>query len=119
MAGFKLYTSNRLESLLDALASIVGNPLVSPMASEVIVVQSKGMERWLSMGLAQKFGIWMNCRFPFPNKFVWEIFASVVPELPAPSLFSPRVTTWRIMGLLPDYSKKPSFDIIAHYLDAK
>ncbi|MGD9578025.1 MAG: exodeoxyribonuclease V subunit gamma, partial [Syntrophorhabdus sp.] len=45
MAGLKLYPSNRLEALLDALASVVKEPLSSPLESEVIVVQSKGMER--------------------------------------------------------------------------
>jgi exodeoxyribonuclease V gamma subunit len=117
MAGFKLYTSNRLESLLDGLASVVSEPLASPMVSEVIVVQSKGMERWLSMELAKKLGIWMNCRFPFPNKFVWEMFAAVIPELPDLSLFSPQVMTWRIMKQLPEYIQRPAFDIIANYID--
>lgn len=116
MAGFKLYTSNRLESLLDALASVVSEPLLSSLASEVIVVQSKGMERWLSMELARKLGIWMNCRFPFPNKFVWEVFSAVVKELPVLSLFSPQVMTWRIMKLIPEYIQKPAFDIITNYL---
>jgi exodeoxyribonuclease V gamma subunit len=116
MAGLKLYTSNRLESLLDALASVVRGPLASPLEKEVIVVQSKGMERWLSMELAKKFGIWMNCRFPFPNKFVWELFAATIPELPDLSILSPKVMTWRIMKLLPEYMQKPAFDIITNYL---
>ena len=116
MAGFKLYTSNRLESLLDALTSVVGEPLSSPLESEVIVVQSKGMERWLSMELAKKFGIWMNCRFPFPNKFVWEMFAAVVPDLPDVSRLSPQVMTWSIMRLLPQHQHAPDFDVINKYL---
>ena len=116
MTGLKLYTSNRLESLRDALASVVEKPLASPLESEVIVVQSKGMERWLSMELAKKFGIWMNCRFPFPNKFVWEMFNTVIHDIPDISQYSPRLTTWMIMRLLPDYLHKPDFDVINNYL---
>ncbi|HPP07230.1 MAG TPA: exodeoxyribonuclease V subunit gamma, partial [Syntrophorhabdaceae bacterium] len=61
MAGLKLYHSNRLEKLVDALASILNTPLSSPFKTEIIVVESKGMERWLSMRLAERFGIWTNC----------------------------------------------------------
>jgi exodeoxyribonuclease V gamma subunit len=116
MAGFKLYTSNRLESLLDALASVVGEPLSSPFESEVIVVQSKGMERWLSMELAKEFGIWMNCRFPFPNKFVWEMFNAVIHDIPDISQYSPQVMTWSIMRLLPEHLHTSDFDVINNYL---
>jgi len=116
MAGLKLYTSNRLESLLDALASVVEEPLPSPLESEVIVVQSKGMERWLSMELAKKFGIWMNCRFPFPNTFVREMFTVFIHDIPDISQYAPQVTTWSIMRLLPDYLHMPDFEVINNYL---
>lgn len=116
MAGFKLYTSNRLESLRDALADVVGEPLSSPLAPEVIVVQSRGMERWLSMELARKFGVWMNCRFPFPNRFVWEMFRLILTDVPDISVFSPQTMVWRIMGLLPEYLDKPAFEVLCNYL---
>ena len=52
MAGLRLYTSNRLEILAQRLAEVLGRPLASPLDREVIVVQSSGMERWLSMQLS-------------------------------------------------------------------
>lgn len=116
MAGLKLYTSNRLEALLDALASVVKEPLSSPLESEVIVVQSKGMERWLSMELAKKFGIWMNCRFPFPNKFIWEMFHVFMDDIPDISQYGPQMMTWTIMRLLPGYLHMPDFEVINNYL---
>jgi exodeoxyribonuclease V gamma subunit len=116
MAGLKLYTSNSLESLRDALASVVEEPLPSPLEREVIVVQSKGMERWLSMELAKKFGIWMNCRFPFPNTFVREMFTVFIHDIPDISQYTPQVTTWSIMRLLPDYLNMPGFEVIKNYL---
>jgi exodeoxyribonuclease V gamma subunit len=119
MAGLTLYTSNRLESLLDALASVVGEPLSSALESEVIVVQSKGMERWLSMELAKKFGIWMNCQFPFPNKFVWEIFNTIIHDIPDISQYAPQATTWSIMRLLPEYMETSGFDVINNYLEGE
>ena len=44
-----LYTSNRMEVLVDTLAAALRKPLASAFAKEVIVVQSRGMQRWLSM----------------------------------------------------------------------
>ena len=41
----RLFVSNRLEVLAEQLAAVLQTPLSSPLAPEVIVVQSKGMER--------------------------------------------------------------------------
>jgi len=59
--SFTVYTSNRMEMLADRLAELFARPLPSPLASEVIVVQSKGMQRWLAMELARRHGVWANC----------------------------------------------------------
>ena len=40
-----VFTSNRLEILADALARVLEKPLATPLAKELILVQSKGMER--------------------------------------------------------------------------
>jgi exodeoxyribonuclease V gamma subunit len=65
--GLILYTSNRLKILADKLAHVLSAPLASPLQPEIILVQSKGMERWVSMELARHNGICANCRFPFRN----------------------------------------------------
>ena len=49
MPTLKLFTSNRLETLADELAEVIRTPLASPFDKEVLVVQSRGMERWISM----------------------------------------------------------------------
>ncbi|MBN2105816.1 MAG: exodeoxyribonuclease V subunit gamma, partial [Deltaproteobacteria bacterium] len=64
-----LHTGNRLDILADRLVAIMAVPLAGPLASEVIVVQSRGMQRWLSLRLAGQLGICANCTFPFPNAF--------------------------------------------------
>ena len=45
MAGLSMYTSNRLEILAKQLATVVQTPLADPLSPEIIVVQSRGMER--------------------------------------------------------------------------
>ena len=95
----QVFTSNRLEILSEALAEALRTPLSSPLDEEVIIVMSKGMERWVSMQLARYYGIYANCRFPFPNRFIREIFEKIVPEHPEPSPFDPKIMTWRIMKI--------------------
>jgi len=111
-----IYSSNRMENLVEALARVVREPLSSPFTPEVIVVQSKGMQRWLSMELARRFGVWANGDFPFPNAMVWRLFREVLHDVPEESGFSPEVMTWRIVRLLPDLLERSEFDPLRNYL---
>jgi len=112
----QLFTSNRLEILADTLAEVLKEPLASVLDEEIIVVQSKGMERWVSTQLAQRHGICANYRFPFPNAFVHEVFQKVIPDIPEHSDFDPKTMTWRIMKLLPECIRKAGFEILSTYL---
>jgi len=116
MPHLKLFTSNRLEILAEALADVLRAPLVLPLNQEVIVVQSKGMERWVSMELARCHGICANTRFPFPNSFAYELFRKIIQDLPERSPFEPRIMTWKIMKLLPTLISRPGFESLQSYL---
>jgi exodeoxyribonuclease V gamma subunit len=114
--NFRLFTSNRLELLADQLAELVRQPLDSPMAPEIIIVQSKGMERWLALELARRLGICANFQFPFPNAFVSDIIRKVISEVPEPSPFDPKFLTWKIIELLPQLFDTPEFASLQKYL---
>ena len=105
----KIYSSNRMENLVEALAGVVREPLASAFTPEVIVVQSKGMQRWLAMELSRRFGVWANCDFPFPNSMVWRLFQSFLPALPDTSSFSREIMTWKIVDLLPGFLEREEF----------
>lgn len=114
--SLNLYASNRMENLLGALSDVLSVPLASPFTPELIVVQSSGMQRWLSMGLAQRFGVWANCSYPFPNSFVTQLMNRALPEHAAGTPFSPPVTAWRIFSLLPRMLKDKRFTPLRYYL---
>jgi exodeoxyribonuclease V gamma subunit len=113
----RVYMSNRMETLVRALADLLERPLSSPFRPEVILVQSKGMERYLSMQLALRHGVSANCRFPFPNAFLAEVFEAVLPFLPNPSPFEPEILTWRVMKELPLQCTQPGFESLRLYLE--
>jgi len=111
-----IYTSNRMENLVTALAGVLAQPISSPLAPEVIVMQSKGMQRWLAMELARHFGVWANCQYPFPNAMVWQLFSQLLPDIPDSSPFSSEVMTWKILGLLPGFLDSAPFAPLQRYL---
>ncbi|WP_083234220.1 exodeoxyribonuclease V subunit gamma [Candidatus Marithrix sp. Canyon 246] len=109
-----IHTSNRLEHLSLALAEVIKDPLSNPFAQETVVVQSQGMERWISMELARHLGVWANGSFPFPNLMLWRLFT----RFSETSKFEPEVMLWSLMEILPKYLSQPEFAEVKSYLDA-
>jgi len=107
--GIKIYTSNGLEVLAGALSDLLRRPLDAALSREVVMVQSRGMERWLRMRLAAAHGISANIWFPFPNRFLQDVFSKIFPDRYQADLFSPDVSAWRIMEILPGCLEKPEF----------
>ena len=116
MNGLNIYTSNCMETLAEQLALIVSEPLSSPFSREIIVVQSRGMERWAAMELARHNGICANCFFPFPNTFLQEMFKKTIPDLPEESSFDPLTMTFKIMKVLPECIDLPGFESLKRYI---
>lgn len=116
MNGLNIFTSNRMEILAEQLAQIVREPLASPLSPEIIVVQSSGMARWVSMEIAARNGICVNSLFPFPNTFLDDMFKTVIPDLPDESPFDPSTLTFKIMKILPECTRLSGFESLEQYL---
>ena len=116
MSGLTIFTSNKLEILVEQLAQMMKTPVTSSLAAEIVVVQSAGMERWISLELARHNGICANVRFPFPNSFLEEIAGQVVPDLPESSPFEPDILMFNIMKILPECTRLTGFERLKAYL---
>ena len=117
MTGLHIFTSNRMELLSEQLATLVRKPLASAFSPEIIVVQSRGMERWVSMELARINGICANIRFPFPNAFLEMVFEAALLGSTQPAPFDPDVLTFRIMGLITEHAAQPDFKPLIDFLE--
>jgi exodeoxyribonuclease V gamma subunit len=113
-----VHRSNRTERLVDVLTEIVAPPLADPLAPEVIAVQGRGMERWLAMQLAQRFGVWGNPKFPFPRHLVQQLLRSVLGAETLDPRFEPESLRWAIAESLPRLLKHEEFVALRRYLDA-
>src|SRR5437870_1010208 len=97
-----VHRSNRAEELVAILAALVARPLPDPIAGECIVVQGRGMERWLSMELARRLGVWANPDFPFPRRLIMRALNTVLAADHTTGVcFEPEMLMWSIAALLP------------------
>ncbi len=113
----KIYTGNRMELLVEALARAVDEPPSDPFEPEVVVVQNRGMERWVTMELARRFGVWMNARFPFPNAAVEELFDRVLGPEEGAAGWARENLAWRVYAMLPGLLDRPAFRPLGRYLE--
>lgn len=114
-----VHRSNRTETLVAELAALFARPLGGPLDPECVVVQGKGMERWLSMELARRLGVWANPDFPFPRHLIERALTAVLgpPEAGA-DCFTPDTLPWGIAELLPRLTDRAEFAPIRRYLAA-
>lgn len=111
-----LHQSNRLQELFHQLCAIIGRQPADPLQPEIIVVHNQGMARWLRQQIALATGIAANLEFPLPARFIWDLFAGQLGDLPDESLFDRDVMLWRIFDLLPVLAEEREEDEPARYL---
>ncbi|MBI5184571.1 MAG: exodeoxyribonuclease V subunit gamma [Nitrospinae bacterium] len=116
MPGLKIFYSNRMEVLVEELAKVAQRHSLSPLEKETIVVQSKGMERWIRLELARLLGVCANADFSFPQKTVEEIFKRTLGNARDAAAFDPAAMRWQIMKLLPSCLGGEGFKILSDYL---
>ena len=111
----RVFQSNRLEILADELALALARGEAPALESQKIVVQERGVARWLQLELARRQGIAANIEFPFPAGLIWSLFTRVLPQVPLESPFEPDVLVWRFMKWL-ERSKAASHPRLKHAL---
>ncbi len=116
MPGLVIHQSNHVENLAQALAYELSTFSRDPLTPVTIVVQSRGMERWLCIELAQRMGLVANARFPFPNTILSEIFTAVLNEAPQSNLFDADSLTFRVMKTLQSCLDEEGFAPLQEYV---
>ncbi|MBT0587347.1 exodeoxyribonuclease V subunit gamma [Alteromonas oceanisediminis] len=119
----RLYPSNKLEHLVSLLASVrehvKGADAQSPLRSDIILVESLGMQHWLNMTLARQHGIAMNIQYPMPTRFMWNVARAVLGDqrVPKQSPYKREVLCWRIYALLttPNLLTEQKIPAVADY----
>ena len=111
---FVLHTSNRAENLIEHLVKILESPQHDVFAKEVFLIQSQGMERWLSQQLAEKRGLWANFEYLFPAHFFNDM-SQKLGLIIEQDAFSRDNLLWQFEAQLRDVSD-PSLQPLLNYL---
>jgi exodeoxyribonuclease V gamma subunit len=115
---FILHSSNKTENLLVHLTTVIENfPLSQPLSKEVFLIQSQGMERWLSQQLASHFGVWGNYEFLFPGKFFSSIAGKIDNRI-NDDVFDRELMLWQFELLLRQLDDD-CFTPLKHYLSGE
>ncbi len=117
--GFNLFSSNRLEHLAEALSRILKKPLTDPFRPECVVVQSRGMARYLSLETARMNGICANMDYPYPNVFVERYLGNFHPDdksVNGKSVYDPQVLCWKVFAVLPGFLETHDFPELSGYI---
>ena len=116
MSGLSIYMSNRTEILAEQLADVLRVPGTSALEPEIVVIQSRGMQRWLSLAISRRNGICANIEFPFPKTFLCDMACRLAPDLDHVMEDDPAKVIFRLMGFLPDFLSRREFQRLNHYL---
>ncbi|MGQ9844429.1 MAG: exodeoxyribonuclease V subunit gamma, partial [Spirochaetota bacterium] len=111
-----LYTSNNLEHLATQLGKHLYRNKTNILLPNTIIVQSLGMQRWISLQLAKQSGVFLNCRFPFPENFAEEIYRAVIPDYELSPLYARTALVWLLFSLLPQCIDEKPFEPVKQYL---
>ncbi len=106
-----------MEVLVDELARVLRAPKLAPLSVETLVVQSRGMERWLSRELASRLGVFAHASFPFPRIFLEGALNAVLGPLEGAARYERESLTWSIASLLAELRGEKGFAVVAGYLE--
>jgi len=113
-----IYRSNRVETLQSRLLErLTATPLADPLATEMVVVPTYAMARWLNLNFARQQGIAANIDYPQLGEWVWSLAGQLLDDIPQQDPCSRDRLGWAIFNQLPGLLEQTVFVSLRHYLD--
>jgi len=119
-----IHRAERADSLVEALAALLADPLPNPFAPEVIAVPTRGMERWLSQRLSVRLGVSAgrgdgvsaNVEFPFPRRLAGGAVAAASGVDPDDDPWLPERALWTLLEVVDECLGEPWLHGLSAYL---
>lgn len=100
MAGFTIYQSTKLELLSDKFSQIIKKRKKFPLAKDYILINSAGMQKWLSLKVSSKNRIFTSASFLFPEQLTTLLYESISGEKRKKSPFNAESLKWTVFEIL-------------------
>ena len=116
---FNIFKSNKMENLMDALVSVLGDVPDNPMMPEWIGIQSRGMKKWISMHMAQNLGVCANMHFLFPRQMIDQILTSFKPledQQDQHESLNEDFLFWTVMKLIHENRSQKELSSVENYI---
>jgi len=112
-----LYQSNNLRLLTDAFyKTIIQNPPQDPLKKDYVVVQTPGMEKWLTLETAQRGGVCAQLAFSNPTKFLMKLEFLLSEQREKKSVYDKPVLKWAINQILLEKIESSDYHMLREYL---
>ncbi|MEA2249624.1 MAG: exodeoxyribonuclease gamma subunit, partial [Solirubrobacteraceae bacterium] len=119
-----IHRAERADGLIEALGTLLVDPLADPFAPEVIAVPTRGMERWLTQRMSACLGttpglsdgVCANVDFPFPRRLVGDAVAAASGIEPDEDPWLPERAAWPLLEVVDGCLTEPWLHSLAVYL---
>jgi exodeoxyribonuclease V gamma subunit len=111
-AVLHLYRSTRADGLVARLSLAVTDPL----APAVVVVPTRGIERWVAQRLAVDRGICANVRFPSPRRLLADAVAAASGIAPDEDAWRPERVAWEVLAVVDEHLDEPWLKALRRHL---
>ena len=113
-----VHRSHRVEDLADRLCELLETPPLDPFARDAVVVHGAGLERWLTMRLAQEHGICANVDFVSSDTLVAQALRAGLGDDVVADGWGAERLAWSILAALPGLLDDPRFAPVVGFLQA-
>jgi exodeoxyribonuclease V gamma subunit len=114
-AGLKVIVSNCPERLVQAILEHTADT-ADVLSPDLVVVQTRPMQRFLSLYMAERRGVCAGVDFPYPVALVYSLFRQVLPATPKDETFLQNAMTWCILEVMPNVVDAPEAGPLRSYL---
>jgi exodeoxyribonuclease V gamma subunit len=106
-----IHRAERTDRLVEALASVLVEPLDDPFTTEVVAVPTRGVERWLAQRLStvlgtsagRQDGVCANVDFPFPGRLIGGALAAATGLDPEHDPWLPERLVWPLLSVVDEH----------------
>jgi len=122
--ALKIHRSDHPDLLVDALCDVIATPRTDPLATEIIAVPTRGIDRWLTERIGTVFaergigdGIAANIDFPFVHRVASDTLSHIPGTAGSLDARTGGALVAHLDRILDDHHSEPRLAIVARFIE--